>query len=66
MAGPRSVATDQPSTTGNRSAAFMEEGEADDYDDCEYDDIDNIKNDLTSWTSGAKADLNQHSGSVLG
>lgn len=50
---PRSVVTDQPSTSSTRLAAFIEEGEADDFDDCEYDDIKNI---LTSGTSGAKAD----------
>ena len=53
VAGPRSVVTDQRSTSSKRLAAFIEEGEADDFDDCEYDDIEHI---LTSRTSGVKAD----------
>ena len=53
VAGPRSVVTDQPSTSSKHLAAFIEEREADDFDDCEYCDIENI---FTSGTSGAKAD----------
>ena len=62
--GPRSMVTDQPSTSSKRSAALMEEGET---DDSEYDDNDDVKSLLESGNSGVKADLaeDQPSGSVL-